>query len=509
MEHIDPMDMEQFEEEEASARRGPSRRGSLARLSVGAVVGALATGAFFVVRDGGLYAPAAQKVKTAKPTKPYLLKFASVPDDTCLQFAASYRDQPAPDAEAYVPKLYKRGDADVLSVVVSQFGGGGPEAIVADTVDVNGRRGFYANSGLGTTLSWKQGRTSVMMNARGVNRDELIAIARSVILTFDENGARVSSINAPGFTTEQADASGLRGFGTLAYGACDANAGRGKSIYLATGPKSSMELSFGGFAGPKVKETPLTITRNGSEVKARRLEVSYDDSDANVMRSITWVENDVAVMVGFGNLGFDSVLRSIDGLTEASADEYEALAKTAKRPQVPRPVMLGEPALTESRSIGTFKLGTGEGRVMSSTQEDKICISLEYSSGGSGGNCVGAEREPRFAQAGGDGSNVIASAVVSASVETAIATLPGGKMVAIPSFQDDRVPGLRVFVLARGKDDPVPTKISFKDASGKVVREQTSSDGLNSAIAAVPNTVVAVPVQPTLASPSPVSTIVP
>ena len=508
MEHINPMDMERFDEDGATVRRGPSRRGSLVRLGVGALAGALATGAFFVVRDGGPSSPAAQEVKTTTPSKPYLLKFASVPDDTCLQFASSFRDQPAPDAEAYVPTLYKRGDSDVLSVVVNQFGGGGPEAVVADTVDVNGRRGFYANSGVATTLSWKQGRTSVMMNARGLNRDELIAIARSVVLTFDENGARVGSINAPGFATEPLDASAFRGFGTLAYGACNANEPRSKSIFLATSPRSSMELSFGAFGAAKAKETPVRITRNGREVKARRLEVSYDNSEANTMKSITWVEKDVAVMVGFANLGFDSVLRSIDGLTEASADDYEALAKTAKRPEVPRPVLPGQSALTELRSIGMFKLGTMEGRVMSATQEDELCISLEYASGGGGGNCVGADREPRFTQAGGDGSNVIASAVVSASIEEAIATLPGGKTVAIPSFQDDRVPGLRVFVFARSKDDPVPTKISFKDASGKVVREQTSSDDLNSAIVTV-SSIVAVPVPPTLASPTPVSTTVP
>lgn len=497
MEHIDQLDMEHFDSIGPSAGPRPYGRGSLARVGVGVLVGALASGAFFVVRDGGLSTPTAQQVKTVTPSKPYLLKFGEAPAGLCLQFASSLRDQPPLESMESAPLRLKRGDSDVVTVMVSQFGGPGPEGIVGETIDINGHRGLVSKSGGGTAVSWKHGRTSVMMNARGVTRDELFAAARSVVLAFDENGARVSSINAAGFVTEQSDPSAVRGFGFLGYGDCGVTtfSGPTKSMYLSTGPKSTMETNFGQFGASKVKETPLSITRNGSAVKAKRVEVSYDGTEENTSRSITWVEKEAGVIVGYTKVDLDAVLSSIDGLGEASLDEYAALAKTAKRPNFARPVIPGEAPQTESKELGTFKLGTAEGRVMSSTQGDKICLSLEYALGGGGDPCIGPAPEPVFTQSGGDGSNVLASVVTASSVAKAVSTFPGGKTVEIPSFQDDRVPSLRVFVLVRTRNDPVPTKITFLDAAGKVISEQTSSYVADSAATVVP-------VAPPLAAPT-------
>ncbi len=483
MDHVDDFDMEHFENETTSIgdhQLKLRRRGSFLRIGAGALAGAVVTGGFFVARDGGLSSPAAQQVKTSEPETPYLLKFAKAPDGLCLQYATNMRDTPLDEMVDMgpTPTIYKRGESDSISVQVNQFGGE-PGGIIGETVDINGRKGLMTAWAGNTMLSWKQGRTSVQMSARGVKKDEFLSIARSVVLVFDENGPRVGSVTAPGFTSEVLDSKLNRGFGNLSYGECNLTNfnGPSKNIYLSTAPKS-MENAVLGMPDPNgtFKESATTVTRNGKEEKAKFTERTFGGSDDNSFATFTWTEKDALVSVGFAKLDQAVVKEAIAGLTEASFDDYDALAKTAKQPTFPRPVAPGEAPLSEQKEIGTFKVGKSEARVMSATQGEKLCISISYAFGGGGGDCRSAAKDPTLSNNFGGTSATIASGVVDAKITKAVATLPGGKTIDIPSFQDDRLLTLRVFVLARGKDDPIPTDIRFYDASGKVVGEQTSSE---------------------------------
>jgi hypothetical protein len=488
MEHIDDIDMEHFESETASTgRHGKNRRrGSLLRIGAGALAGAVATGGFFIARDGGLPSPAAQEVKTAEPQTPYLLKFAKAPEGLCLQYASNMRDAPEEMFEmGPTPTMYKRGESDSISVQVNQYGGE-PAGIIGETVDINGRKGLVTSRVGNTVISWKQGRTSVQMMAKGVKKDELLAIARSLVLGFDENGPQVANVNAPGFTSEKLDPKVGMGFGSLSYGECNLTTfnGPSKNIGVSTGPKS-MENAMFGMSDPNgtLKESTTTLIRNGKEVKAKLSERSYGGNDDNTYNSFIWTEKDTLVNVGFAKIDQAVVKEAIAGLSEASFDEYDALAKTAKQPNFPQPVAPGETPRSEQKEIGAVKVGKSEARVMSSTQSEKLCVSITYAFGGGGGDCRSASKEPTLSNNFGGTSATIASGVVDAKITKAVASLPGGKTIDIPSFQDDRLPKLRVFVLVRGKDDPIPTAIKFYDAAGKVVSEQTSSEPLGSGVA--------------------------
>jgi hypothetical protein len=484
MEHFDDIDMEHFDHEIGATgepRSDRRRRGSLLRIGAGALAGAVATGGFFVVRDGGLSSPAAQEIKTAERQTPYLLKFAQAPDGLCLQYASNMRD--APD-EAFVdmvntPTIYRRGEGDFISVQVNQYGGE-PGGILGETVDVNGRKGLVTARGGTTMLSWKQGRTGVQMSAKGVKREELLSIARTAVLAFDENGPRVANLIAPGFTSEKIDPKMGMGFGSLNYGECNITTfsnGPTKSIGVSTGPKSMENMMFG-MSDPNgtVKESTTTVTRNGKEVKAKLTESTYGGNDDNTFSSFAWTEKDALVSVGFSKLDQAVVKDAIAGLTEASFDDYGTFAKTAKQPNFPQPVIPGEAARTDQKEIGTLKVGKSEAKVMTAIQGEKICVNINYAFGGGGGDCRGASKEPRLTNNFGGSSATIAVGVIDARIVKAVASLPGGKTLDIPSFEDDRLPKLRVLVLVRAKDDPVPTGIKFYDAAGKVVGEQTSSD---------------------------------
>jgi Domain of unknown function (DUF4367) len=479
MEHVDDIDMEHFDNENvATGARRPQqrrRRGSFLRIGAGALAGAVATGGFFIVRDGGLSSPAAQQVKTAEPETPYLLKFAKAPDGLCLQYANNMRDAP----DELFEMVYKRGETDSISVQVNQFGGM-PNGIVGETVDINGHKGLLTTRTGNTSLSWKQGRTSVQMNAKGVKKEEFLSVARSVVLGFDENGPRIANLTAPGFTSEQIDPKMGMGFGSLGYGECDQKtfaSGPTKNIGVSTGPKSMQDSMFS-MSDPNetLKDSATTISRNGKDVKAKLSERTYGGNDDNKFSSFIWTEKDVLVTVGFAKLDQAVVKEAIAGLTEASFDDYDALAKTAKQPNFLPPAMPGEAQRTEQKEIGTVKIGKSEAKVMSATQGDKICVIINYAFGGGGGDCRGASKEPVLNNNYGGPSTTIATGVVDAKITKAVASLPGGKTLEIPSFQDDRLPNLRVFVLARGKDDAVPTGIKFYDSAGKVVGEQTSDD---------------------------------
>jgi hypothetical protein len=504
MEHIDSIDMEHFDNDgrdardgrdsrEASAGQKPRRRGSFLRIGAGALAGAVATGGFFIIRDGGLSSPAAQEVKTAEPETPYLLKFAKAPDGLCLQYARNMRDTPDEAFREMIPvaTVYKRGASDIISAQVNQFGGA-PEGIVGETVDVNGRKGLLNARAGSSMLSWKQGRTSVQMTSRGVKKEELLAAARSAVLVFDENGPRIASMSAPGFTAEKVDPKMGMGFGSLGYGECERVRfdGMSKNIGVSTSPKS-MESAMFEMIDPNatLKESATTVTRNGKEVKAKLSERSFGNED-NTFTSISWTEKGVLASVGYGQMDMAVVKEAITGLTEASFDDYAALAKTAKQPDFPRPTMPGEAPRTDAKEIGTFKIGKSEGQVMSATQGEKLCVNINVSPimMASGGDCRGAAKTPTLTNNYGGTSVTIASGIVDAKITKATATLPDGRKIDLSSFQDDRLPKLRVFVLARGKDDPIATAITFYDAAGKVVSEQTSSES------AVETTVAEVPI---------------
>jgi hypothetical protein len=484
LEHVDDIDMEHFDNENATTGKGRPqrrrRRGSFLRIGAGALAGAVATVGFFIVRDGGLSSPAAQQVKTSEPETPYLLKFTKAPDGLCLQYANNMRDTPDEMFEMGVaPTVYKRGESDSISVQVNQYGGA-PGGIIGETVDINGRKGLLTARNGNSSLSWKQGRTSVQMSAKGVKKDELLSIARSVVLGFDENGPRVANVTAPGFTSETIDSKMGNGFGSLGYGECDQTTfsnGPTRSIGVSTSPKLMEGVMFG-ISDPNgtFKETATTVSRNGKEVKAKLSESTYGGNDDNKFSTFIWTEKDVLVSVGFTKLDQAVVKEAIAGLAEASFDDYEALAKTAKQPTFQAPAMPGEAPRSEQKEIGTFKVGKSEAKVMSATQGEKLCVNINYAFGGGGGDCRGPSKEPTLTNNFGGSSVTIASGVLDAKITKAVASLPGGKTLDVLSFQDDRLPKLRVFVLVRGKDDPVPTAIKFYDAAGKVVGEQTSSD---------------------------------
>jgi hypothetical protein len=503
---VDAIDMEHFDDGELGSERRLSqlrlrRRGSLLRMGAGALAGALATGGFFMVRDGGLSTPAAQEVETAIPENPYLLKFANVPDGLCLQFANSIRtvaDNPPEFGEA--PTQFTRGESDVISISVNQYAGMAT-GIVGETIDVNGRTALLSSKNGFLGLSWKQGRTNVQMTGKGVSKGEFVAVAKSLVLRFDENGPGIGSVRAPGFTSEKFDPVAAMGYGSLSYGDCKAVPGPEpfQAVGISTAPKSSAGMF--GFGDPSVvrKETPITIVRNGKEVKAKAVTTTYGGNDDNAFRVVTWTENDATVGVNYAKMELGDVKKLIEGLTESTLDEYEALGKTAKQPDsmmLAMPTAPGEAPRTELKQIGTFTVGKTEGKVMSATQGEKICVMINFGFSGGGGNCVGGAKEASLNNNSSGTTTVIASGVTSASITKATATLPNGKTVDVPSYQDDRLPKLRVFVLVRSKDDPIPTKITFTDAAGKVVSEQTSSDESGVAGITAATAVPALPPEP-------------
>jgi hypothetical protein len=501
---VDAIDMEHFDDGELGSERQlsqlkPRRRGSLLRIGAGALAGAVATGGFFIARDGGLSTPAAQEVKTAIPDNPYLLKFANVPDGLCLRYASSIRESAdiAPEIME-APTQFTRGENDVISISVNQYAGMAT-GIVGETIDVNGRTALLSSKNGFLGLSWKQGRTNVQMTGKGVSKAEFVSVAKSLVLRFDENGPAIGSVRAPGFTSEKFDPVTAMGYGSLSYGECETTLSPvpTKSVGVFSRPKSGAAMF--GLSDPSAvrEETPISIVRNGREVKAKAVTTTYSGNE-NAFRLVTWTENDVTVGVNYAKMELSEVKKLIEGLTESTLDEYEALSKTVKPRDhmMAMPTAPGEPPRSELKQIGTFTVGKTEGKLMSATQGEKLCLVTVSGPGGGGANCAGAAREASLTVNMSGTSIIIASGVTSASITKATATLPNGKTVDVPSYQDDRLPKLRVFVLVRSKDDPIPTKITFTDAAGKVVSEQTSSDEPGVAGIAATTAVPALPPEP-------------
>ncbi len=448
--------------------------GTLLRFGLGALSGVLVTGAVFISR-GNNDDTTTVDVNADAPKNPYLLLAGAPPQGLCLQFVATFQNlasQPNP----YQPTVLKRGAKEVISILATFGSAQGPDKIVGETVDINGTRGVLTGSDRKQiNLGWTKGQTYIQVTANNVPKAEVIAIAQSVVMSFDENGVRIAGVNAPGFSAaDPADFAPIP-YGSQSYGECrvtDPNNAQ-RNIGITTSKKVTTELG-NPYEADDQKKSKTNVTRESKQIEAERVDTTTPDGKYT-FSTINWTEKDTLVSVSFSQLTDEAGTSFIASLKPATAEEFERLREEAQPPSFQAP---GEPERTTERKIGTIQLKQGKATIRSAVSNGLLCISLDTGSSFGGGGCVKLTSKPKLMPNWSDGTGRSAAyTVVNASIAKATATFPDGSTRDLSTFQDERLPSARVIVQFVEQDDPIATKITFYDATGKVVHVQDSESG--------------------------------
>jgi hypothetical protein len=451
--------------------RHSSRRATAAKIAAGILIGSVGTGATFLATGQSND----RTIRDATSSEPLYLLPTVLPKDMCLANGQSRSDYERRQAASNMQtpdavKLTK--DGIEISVFASQMMGPPPGGLTGETVDINGAKGLLSISGKQTMLSWSRGRTNILMSGSGASKEDLLRIARSVTLVFDENGARVADLDGTGYMTSREGQASSMPDGALGYLRCGSTYDEADAPNIGVSTATASLIDGGAFFGrEETKETELQIQRNGKGVPAKRV-AFVDGSSVGV--TIIWTEAGRGVSVFARNVSDADLEATIAGLKRVDVAEFDALAKTAKPPRVPVAAMGpdGDLLEREGKETGTFSAGGVDYTLRTAPKGQQLCTVLEFRMGGAGVDCQTPSPKPALRMRMSGNGTTVALATATATVTKGVATMPDGSTIELPNFVDDRAPGARAFVFVQPTGDPVPTKIEFFDAAGKVVSAQ-------------------------------------
>jgi hypothetical protein len=454
----------------------PKRSRAAAGMALALVAGVVGTSAAFLTFGKDSNKPKTTDVAQVATTQTELqyLNATYLPADFCLFYANV--QEPGEDEGYSVEPFLLKGDKDgAISIqVMSAMMGGMPPSLTGENVDINGNVGSLSGKAPNLMLSWKRGKTSVSMQARDVAKEPLLAIARSIALRFDENGAQIGSISAAGFTQQAPEDPTKRTGGYANWGKCGATFGPDEfpNVNLSVGRPNPLgdDFSFGP-GNADVEESVYPIERNGKPITAKKTVTDYQGRKNT---SVSWSENDTAVFVGVSKVDDIELGKIIAGLKTVSKADFKKLAKTAKPPTGPGMDGNNFPSdgPNKMQDLDVFTEGTTEITIQAAVKDGKLCPSIRAGSGSSGANCMSAVVKPKFQMNMSSNNYSLSLAASDETVVKAQMVFADGTNKEIRSVIDPRLPKIRLFVLYRKLADPTPLKIQFLDASGKVVSEQ-------------------------------------
>jgi hypothetical protein len=455
----------------------PKRSRAAGGMAAALVVGVLGTSAAFLTFGRNSTKPAATDIAQVATTQSELqyLTASYIPADFCLFFANV--QEPGDDENMYSPEpfLLKGDKSGAISIMVmSAMMGGMPSSLTGEDVDINGNTASLSGKAPNLSLTWKKGKTSVTMQAKDVAKEPLLAIARSIVLRFDENGSQVGSITAPGFSQQSSPDASTRAGGYANWGKCGASYGPEEfpnlNLSLSRPNPLGDEFSFG-VSDADIEESVYPIQRNGKTIKAKKAIMEFQGRKNT---SVSWVEGDTAVHVDVTKLDDSELTKIINGLVTISKADFKKLAKTAKPPTDMGGG--GNNLPTEGpnklQDLDTFTEGTTEITIQAAVKDGKLCPMIRAGSGSSGANCLSASSKPKFMMNMSGSNYSLSLATTEDSVVKAQMVFGDGTTKEIRSVVDPRLPKVRLFVLYRKTTDATPAKIQFLDTAGKVVAEQ-------------------------------------
>jgi hypothetical protein len=439
----------------------PKRSRAAAGMALALVAGVVGTSAAFLTFGKDSNKPATTDVAQVATTQ------------TELQYLnATYLPSDLVSPEQFLLKGDKGGAISIM--VMSAMMGGMPPSLTGENVDINGKVGSLSGKTPNLMLSWKRGKTTVTMQAKDVAKEPLLAIALSIALRFDENGAQIGSITAPGFTQQAPEDPTKRTGGYANWGKCGSTYGPDEfpNVNLSVGRPNPLgdDFSFGP-GDADVEESVYPIERNGKTIKAKKTVIDYQGRKNT---SISWTENDTAVFVGVSKVDDTELGKIIAGLKTVSKADFKKLAKSAKPPSGPGNDGNNFPAEgpNKMQDLDVFTEGTTEITIQAAVKDGKLCPSIRAGSGSSGANCMLAAAKPRFQMNMSSNTYSLSLAASDETVVKAQMVFADGTNKEIRSVIDPRLPKIRLFVLYRKTTDPTPLKIQFLDAQGKVISEQ-------------------------------------
>jgi Domain of unknown function (DUF4367) len=397
-----------------------------------------------------------------------------IPAGQCLQNANVQNPEDVDDTMmGYQPDqmMLKGPDKQAMTIMAQGMNYGSPESLTGEQIDVNGSPGIFTSKAGNFTMNWKIGKTALIINGREVPKDKLLTIARSITLRFDETGAHIATIDASGFTqTENPNQMSFEGGGTN-YIKCGSKPGpiqiEGFSVYSSRPNPLGDDFNFGS-ADSRSKETPFNVERNGKTIVGKKMTSNYG---GQTFTNVMWEESDTAVSVSLNKLSDAELAKIVSGLVPTTADELKALGKTVD-PALSNFEDFPTDEASKLKELTTITIGKTEFVFRTGIKDDQLCLSMTSATMSNGSQCMQPNDKPELTSSFGGGPYSVGQVLTMATVTKATATMPDGTTKDIPSFQDARKPDLRIFIYARKTKDPIPTKIQFFDAAGKVVSEQ-------------------------------------
>lgn len=271
-----------------------------------------------------------------RAVQPYLLKPSGPLEGLCRYITTLRQDDHGSELSpgSSAPIVMRRGESSYIAVSLSE-GFRSFEPMVADSVDINGTQGLLTTINGYLTLKWRIGQ--VQLESYGISSTaELLAVAQSVRLTFDENGARFESVDPGSFRPDGNLRANRLAYGTIVYDDCrrsnrrSRNSPRPRLITLATSPKlSDAELTFAMTYGKSAVMTgtsKLRVNRSGTPVE---LTQTVAVNDGQTLRFVTWVEHGAQVSVASAGFSDELVRDFISKLTVASSADYRKMRPIA------------------------------------------------------------------------------------------------------------------------------------------------------------------------------------
>ena len=267
-----------------------------------------------------------------QPTRaaaPYLLKPAGPIEGLCRYFTTLPVDDERSFGGRPSPIVMRRGESYVAVSVNDESGFAEP--VVAESADINATRGLLTAVSGYRTLKWRIGR--YQLEAYGIaSQAELLAVARSVRISFDENGTHFTSVEPGDFRPDGSLGVNQYAYGTIVYDDCrrtnrpSTKSPPVRTITLATGPKlTGVEIDFAvAFGKTAVPEPPsvVTVERYGKSLRVRQRAAT---DRGQTTRFLTWVERGAQVSIVSTGFSEDFVLDFIRKLTTASLADYRKM----------------------------------------------------------------------------------------------------------------------------------------------------------------------------------------
>jgi hypothetical protein len=228
--------------------------------------------------------------------------------------------------------VYLRGPANALVIIKATFDAEPvpSEPVTGKVININGKRGLVISqaSQRPTVVRWRIGRTDTRVI--GVHTDEraLIAVARSVKLQFDQDGAEIQSFSAPGFTQDfYANSSLSSSF--LSYGPCGV-------VTESANPKAPRFMISTSTAWPIIEQlgtdfkevrVPYPLVWDGRPITGSRVTRTYRQQSGEL---IAWTDSGTDFELTYGNLSSGEVDQIVRGLMPTSQVAFDELLRGSK-----------------------------------------------------------------------------------------------------------------------------------------------------------------------------------